>query len=70
MNEPATYISFLVRLWREPGQQTPAPPRDWQGEIECIQTGQRWTFATLEELLGFLRSWGEQPEAWHRSVGE
>jgi hypothetical protein len=55
MSEPATYISFLVRLWREPGQETPAPPTDWHSEVECIQTGQRWTFTTLEELLDFLR---------------
>jgi hypothetical protein len=70
MDEPATYISFLVRLWREPGQQTPAPPLDWQGEIECIQTGQRWTFATLEELLDFLRRWVEQLGAGDRWVRE
>jgi hypothetical protein len=65
MNEPPTYISFLVRLWQEAGQGRLVPPRDWQGEIECIQTGQRRTFATLEELLGFLRRLGEQPETWH-----
>jgi hypothetical protein len=46
-----------VRLWRESGQGPLAPLLDWQGEMEYIQTGQRWTFATLEELLDFLRRW-------------
>jgi hypothetical protein len=62
MSEPATYISFLVRLWREPGQESAAPPDDWHSEVECIQTGQRWTFTTLDELLDFLRWWVEQRE--------
>lgn len=55
-----TYISFLVRLWRERSQETPAPPADWQSEVECIQTGQRWTFDTLEALLDFLRQQVEE----------
>lgn len=27
---------------------------DWQSEIEHIQTGRRWYFHTLDELLEFL----------------
>jgi hypothetical protein len=54
------YISFLVRLWREPGQETPTPPADWHSEIECIQTGKRWTFHTLDELLEFLRQQAQE----------
>jgi hypothetical protein len=26
-----------------------------QGEVEHIQTGRRWGFSTLDELLSFLR---------------
>jgi hypothetical protein len=55
MNEPATYMSFLVRLWREPSQESAVPPAGWNSEVECIQTGQRWTYSTLDELLDFLR---------------
>ena len=69
MSEPATYMSFLMRLWREPNrEEAPTPPADWHSEIECIQTGQRWTFTTLDELLDFLRQQAEQPEAGGRSV--
>jgi hypothetical protein len=60
MSEPATYVSFLVRLWREPGQASAALPAGWHSEIECIQTGQRWTFNILEELLDFLRQHAQE----------
>lgn len=54
------YISFLVRLWREPNQETSTPPADWHSEVECIQTGKRWTFTTLGELLDFLRQQAQE----------
>jgi hypothetical protein len=62
MDESTTYISFLVRLWREPGQETPALPVNWHSEVECIQTGQQWMFDTLDKLLDFLRQQMKQPE--------
>lgn len=58
------YMSFLVRLWRTAGcgNGDPfAPSQDWHCEIEHIQTGQVWTFNTLQGLLGFLRCLGEDP---------
>ena len=55
MTSPATYHSFLVRLWREPDVKWAALASDWQSEIEHIQSGQRWSFATLDEMLDFLR---------------
>ncbi len=70
MSEPATYVSFLVRLWCEPSQESAAPPAGWHSEVECIQTGQRWTFNILEELLDFLRRWVEQTGAGGQPVGE
>jgi hypothetical protein len=50
--QPEDYISFLMRLWRDhPG----ANQLDgWHGEIEQIQTGTRWSFCSLDELLAFL----------------
>ena len=58
-----TYASFLVRLWREGDAELPAPAADWQGEVEHIQSGRRWTFSTLEELLDFLQRPAKAPEA-------
>lgn len=48
------YTSFLIRVWREQNPEREEPPADWCGEVEHIQTGQLWTFSTLDELLGFL----------------
>ena len=55
------YVSFLVRLWREGDPDGPAA--GWQGEVEQIQTSQRWTFRTLEGLFDFLRQATEETDA-------
>lgn len=61
MTEPATYLSFLVRLWHEAAPEDSGPGAEWQGEIEHIQSGQRWQFSNLDELLSFLRRMTENP---------
>jgi hypothetical protein len=60
--DPSTYVSFLVRLWCETNPERTAPVTGWQGEVEHIQTGRRWTFSTLGELLAFLRRQVEDPK--------
>ena len=62
MTEPATYLSFLVRLWHETAAEDSGPGADWQGEIEHIQSGQRCEFGNLDELLGYLRRMTENPD--------
>ncbi len=62
MSIPIEYTSFLIRLWREVNPEAQAPPAEWRSEVEHIQSGQRWTFNTLDELLGFLRQHAEGPE--------
>jgi hypothetical protein len=47
------YASFLIRLWSIREATLPAEGV-WQGELQHIQSGQRWTFATFDELLAFL----------------
>ena len=61
MTKPATYLSFLVRLWHEAAAEDSGPGAEWQGEIEHIQSGQRWEFSSLDELLSFLRRMTESP---------
>lgn len=56
------YASFLIRLWREAGDNATAPLTDWRSEVEHIQSGRRWTFGTLDELLDFLRQQLQEPE--------
>ena len=69
MTALTTYVSFLVRLWRE-GEPEPEMTADWQGEVKHIQTSQRWMFSTLDELLGFLRRSAEEAEELRRSADE
>jgi len=61
------YASFLIRLWREAHTDATAPLTDWCSEIEHIQSGQRWTFSALDELLDFLRREVEKPEVLNQS---
>ncbi|MFQ6102263.1 MAG: hypothetical protein ACE5OS_13670 [Anaerolineae bacterium] len=70
MSTSIEYASFLIRLWREASANATAPAADWQGEVEHIQSGRRWTFSTLDELLGFLRRQAEAPEVLERPAGE
>ena len=70
MTIPTTYVSFLVRMWREPRLELPGSTIDWHSEVEHIQSGRRWTFARLDELLDFLRQQAEDPEVLGRPAGE
>jgi hypothetical protein len=48
------YGSFLVRLWRQTVQNGLHIPNGWRSEVEHIQSGNTWSFDTLEELDEFL----------------
>ena len=48
MSDPIEYASFLLRLWRHQGPEQPGPAAGWQGEIECIQSGQHQAFDDLD----------------------
>jgi hypothetical protein len=50
------YASFLIRMWREVESAAPDAVVDWHGEIEHIQSGQRWQFTNLSDLIAFLRA--------------
>jgi hypothetical protein len=47
------YASFVVRIWRNQAEGEQAGR--WCGEVEQIQSGARWCFCTLTELLTFLQ---------------
>ena len=42
---------------------------DWCSEVEHIQSGRRWTFSDMDELLDFLRREVEKPEVLKESLG-
>lgn len=47
------YASYLIRLWRE---QTPGKAPTCFGEVESVQTGQKWAFTSLRALHDFLQA--------------
>jgi hypothetical protein len=51
MPQDIRYASYLLRIWRE-GDDL----ERWQGELESIQSGQRWRFARPESMIGFLQT--------------
>lgn len=55
MIHPPTYMSFLIRLWREPASELSEQTAGWQGEVEHIQSGRRWMFDGLDELFASIR---------------
>jgi hypothetical protein len=66
--QPEGYMSFLVRLWRDhPGNDQWG---DWQGELEQIQTGARWSFSTHSELLAFLHQLTVGPQVVTQPASE
>ena len=49
-DESATYLSYLLRLWREEQNGTHV----WRASLESAQTRERSSFSQIEELLGFI----------------
>ncbi len=49
--EQPTYQSYLLRLWRADGDGEPL----WRAALEDTLSGERFSFATIEALVGFLR---------------
>jgi hypothetical protein len=49
--ESPTYQSYLLRLWRADGDDEPI----WRAALEDTLSGERYGFATVEALVGFLR---------------
>lgn len=48
------YASFLVRLWRCAGPAPGDASRGWQGEVEHIQSGQRWAISCVSDLTAIM----------------
>jgi hypothetical protein len=55
--EHPDYLSFLMRLWRVPGDGHSWCSREasWRASLESAQTGATQSFADLEDLFAFLR---------------
>ncbi|WP_152966205.1 hypothetical protein [Ornatilinea apprima] len=58
--ERDAYHAFLLRLWRTQSQGK----TQWRASLESPHTGERQSFASLEQLFAFLseRCEGQPPE--------
>jgi hypothetical protein len=52
--ETTRYRSYLLRCWEARGE-LPAPPGVWRFSLECVQTGEKRGFASLEDLVAWLQ---------------
>ena len=55
--EQPGYRSYLIRLWQMDTVQEGSRPGEtvWRGSLESSLTGERLGFASLDELVEFLR---------------
>ncbi|MCA9916764.1 MAG: hypothetical protein KC445_02380 [Anaerolineales bacterium] len=62
------YVSYLVRFWQEETGGEPQTP--WRGEVESVQTGQKWQLNSLSDLSQFIQSQVEvQPPSISEKAG-
>jgi hypothetical protein len=55
------YRSYLIRFWRESISHDPEVC--WRGEVESVQTGQKWQFSDLRDMLRFIQKKVELPSS-------
>ncbi len=48
-----TQTTFIFRLWKDAGQAQD----DWEGQVVCVSTGETAHVRSLEEVIGFIRSY-------------
>ncbi len=65
MTYPVEYASFFVRLWRSHHAEEDTSMGEWHGEVEHVQTGMKWEFDNVDELLAFLARQFAHPSTWH-----
>jgi hypothetical protein len=51
ISEQPDYLSYLLRLWREDGEE----PTTWRVSLESALTHKRYIFPSLMELFVFLQ---------------
>jgi len=50
MDDSTLYRSYLIRLWRRSGERAST----WSVALEDVRTGERRSFASLDEALRYL----------------
>ncbi len=52
------YQSYLVRFWQK--AQGEEPTISWCGEMESIQTGQKWQFSSFTSMMQYFQKQMEE----------
>ncbi len=65
MSSTVKYASFFVRLWWRRPPHEDAATAEWHGEVEHVQTGMKWQFDNIDDLLAFLSRQFTHPGTWH-----
>ena len=60
--ERADYLSYLLRLWREENHEaSDTDDAIWRASLESAHTGEKMTFASLDDLFEFLQKQTNTP---------
>ena len=54
LDQPPSYRTYLIRCWEERSRD-PTLPTVWRFSLEDPHTGQRRGFASLQDMVAFLR---------------
>jgi hypothetical protein len=60
------YLSYLLRLW----QTSDGKGTVWRASLQSPSSEERHGFASLEELMQFLKAQAEQPEDERRKSSQ
>ena len=60
------YLSYLLRLW----ETSDGEKEVWRASLESPGTGERRSFASLEDLVAFLQTRVDKREHHHETRGE
>ncbi|HHS97031.1 MAG TPA: hypothetical protein ENK08_03905 [Chloroflexi bacterium] len=52
-NDPPRYLAYLLRCWKE--QRGGSGTAAWRFSLEDAHSNHRWGFASIEEMVRFLR---------------
>lgn len=51
---PLVYASYLIRMWSVHGEGAAIHDSGWHAQVEHIQTGERWSYTSVDDMLCFL----------------
>jgi hypothetical protein len=52
------YVSYMLRMWRDRSDEAPSPSKEvpWRASLQSPHTGEIVGFASLDDLVNYLRA--------------